>query len=41
VLRGLAEDWWCLMKHEWVETGQFGVALALGGMAASEHGAVA
>ncbi len=24
VLRGLAVDWWSLMRNEWVETGQFG-----------------
>jgi C1A family cysteine protease len=23
VLRGLAVDWWCLMKSEWIDTGQF------------------
>jgi C1A family cysteine protease len=23
VLRGLAEDWWSLLKNEWVDTGQF------------------
>ncbi|MGE5597918.1 MAG: C1 family peptidase, partial [Bacteroidota bacterium] len=23
VLRGLAVDWWSLVKSEWVETGQF------------------
>jgi C1A family cysteine protease len=23
VLRGLATDWWCLVKSEWIETGQF------------------
>jgi len=22
---GLAQDWWCLVKAEWVETGEFGV----------------
>jgi C1A family cysteine protease len=25
VLRGLAVDWWSLLKGEWVETGQFGI----------------
>lgn len=25
LLRGIAQDWWCLVKAEWVETGQFGV----------------
>jgi len=24
VLEGLAVDWWCLIKQEWVDTGQFG-----------------
>jgi C1A family cysteine protease len=24
VLKGLAEDWWTLLKSEWVDTGQFG-----------------
>ncbi|RJQ51637.1 MAG: cysteine protease [Actinobacteria bacterium] len=24
VLRGLATDWWSLLKNEWVDTGQFG-----------------
>jgi C1A family cysteine protease len=24
VLRGLAVDWWCLVKGEWVNTGEFG-----------------
>ncbi|MFH2069398.1 MAG: C1 family peptidase [Candidatus Omnitrophota bacterium] len=23
VLRGLAEDWWCLLKAEWIDTGEF------------------
>jgi C1A family cysteine protease len=23
VLQGLADDWWCLIKGEWIETGQF------------------
>lgn len=23
VLQGLADDWWCLVKSEWIETGQF------------------
>lgn len=23
VLRGLAIDWWTLLKNEWVDTGQF------------------
>lgn len=23
ILKGLAEDWWCLLKNEWVDTGQF------------------
>jgi C1A family cysteine protease len=36
VLRGLAVDWWTLVKQEWIDTGQFGVALTLQGMAASE-----
>lgn len=25
VLEGLADDWWSLLKNEWVETGQFGL----------------
>jgi C1A family cysteine protease len=25
VLRGIAVDWWTLLKNDWVETGQFGV----------------
>ena len=25
VLRGLAEDWWTLLKQEWVDTGKFGL----------------
>ncbi len=24
VLRGLAEDWWTILKNEWLDTGQFG-----------------
>ncbi len=28
ILRGLADDWWSLMRSEWVETGQFGVEIA-------------
>ena len=24
-LRGLARDWWSLLKSDWVETGQFGL----------------
>ena len=39
VLRGIAVDWWCLLKQEWVDTGQFGVAVTLQGMADSEYGA--
>ena len=23
VKSGLADDWWCILKHEWVETGDF------------------
>jgi C1A family cysteine protease len=38
VLRGLAVDWWCLLKQEWVDTGQFGVAATLQGMAESDSG---
>ena len=34
VLRGVAVDWWCLLKHEWVDTGQFGVAMTIQGMEA-------
>ena len=26
VLRGLAEDWWTILKNEWIDTGQFGEA---------------
>ena len=25
VVRGLAIDWWSLIKNEWVDTGQFGL----------------
>ncbi len=25
VLRGLADDWWTLLKQEWVDTGEFGL----------------
>jgi C1A family cysteine protease len=25
VLKDLAEDWWCLLKSDWLETGQFGL----------------
>ena len=25
LLGGLAEDWWCLVKAEWVDTGEFGI----------------
>ncbi len=25
VLQGLADDWWCLVKGEWIDTGQFKV----------------
>jgi C1A family cysteine protease len=35
VLRGIAVDWWCLVKQEWIDTGQFGVAMTLQGMAES------
>lgn len=24
VIQGLADDWWCLLKSEWVDTGNFG-----------------
>ncbi|OQC29213.1 MAG: hypothetical protein BWX71_00332 [Deltaproteobacteria bacterium ADurb.Bin072] len=23
VLKGLAEDWWALLKNEWIDTGEF------------------
>jgi len=23
LLRGIAQDWWCLVKAEWIETGDF------------------
>lgn len=23
VLRGLATDWWCLLRNEWIDTGEF------------------
>jgi len=23
VLKGLAEDWWTLLKNEWIDTGEF------------------
>ena len=36
VLRGIADDFWCLIKQEWVETGQFGVAATIQGMAESD-----
>jgi C1A family cysteine protease len=38
VLRGLAVDWWCLLKPEWIDTGQFGVAFTLQGMAEADCG---
>jgi C1A family cysteine protease len=38
VLRGLAVDWWCLLKQEWIDTGQFGVAFTLQGMAEADYG---
>jgi C1A family cysteine protease len=25
VLDGLAVDWWCLIKQEWIDTGEFGL----------------
>jgi C1A family cysteine protease len=25
ILRGLARDWWLLLRNEWVESGQFGI----------------
>jgi C1A family cysteine protease len=25
VMKGLAADWWSLMKQEWVDTGVFGI----------------
>ncbi len=25
VVDGLARDWWCLLKNEWVNTGVFGI----------------
>ncbi len=25
LLAGMAQDWWCLVKAEWIETGEFGV----------------
>ena len=38
VLRGLAVEWWCLLKNEWIDTGRFGLTATLQGMAASEVG---
>lgn len=26
VLKGVAVDWWCVLKQEWIDTGQFGIA---------------
>jgi hypothetical protein len=23
VLKGLAEDWWIMLKNEWIDTGEF------------------
>jgi C1A family cysteine protease len=40
VLRGVAVDFWCLIKQEWVDTGQFGVAATLEGMAESDQGEI-
>lgn len=31
VLRGLTFDWWCLIKAEWMNTGQFGIGQDLPG----------
>ncbi|NMF82495.1 hypothetical protein [Nodosilinea sp. P-1105] len=31
VLRGLTFDWWCLVKAEWMNTGQFGIGQDLPG----------
>jgi C1A family cysteine protease len=39
VLGGAAVDWWSLIKHEWIETGQFGVTTTLAGMPSLEYGA--
>ena len=26
VLQGLAEDWWIMLKNEWIDTGEFRLA---------------
>lgn len=36
VMRGLAVDWWSILEQEWVETGQFGVAATMQGMAEAQ-----
>jgi C1A family cysteine protease len=35
VLRGIAVDWWSLIKEDWIDTGQFDVAVTLEAMAAT------
>jgi C1A family cysteine protease len=36
ILRGLAVDWWSLVKMEWIDTGQFGLAQTMAAMADGE-----
>ena len=40
VLRGLAIDWWSLVKNEWVDTGQFDIATTVSAMAAADAAAL-
>jgi C1A family cysteine protease len=37
VLRGIAVDWWSLVKGEWIDTGQFDIATTVQAMGASQH----
>jgi C1A family cysteine protease len=38
VLKGLAIDWWSIVKNEWVETGEFDIATTVASMSAAGYG---
>lgn len=41
VLKGLAIDWWSLVKNEWVDTGEFDIATTVAAMASTEYAVTA
>lgn len=40
VLKGLAIDWWSIVKNEWIDTGEFDIATTVAAMTASQYATV-